>query len=59
MESKSPKEPTSSRGKYSSASSAASPDGGHRDGSSNFVSLEEDLFSSKENQVQPQTSIHL
>lgn len=55
MESKSPKEPTPSRGKYSSE---ASSDGGHRDFCPNFVSLEEDLFSSKENQV-PQTSSNL
>ncbi|CAM9094825.1 unnamed protein product [Laminaria digitata] len=56
METKSSKEPAPSRGKYSSVSSArwpvseASPDGGHRDDCPNFVSLEEDLFSSKENQ---------
>lgn len=55
MESKSSKEPTPSRGNYFSE---ASPDGGHRDDCPNFVSLEEDLFSSKENQV-PQTSSNL
>lgn len=55
MEPKSSTEPTSSRRKYSSE---ASPEAGHRDDCPNFVSLEEDLFSSKENQV-PQTSSYL